>query len=85
MRKLTSGQHHALSWISEAPGKSGRFWRDLGVTPQVIAGLETLGLVGAQWRQATGETSILTRAWNATDAGRAALEASRTEREREAG
>ena len=73
MAKLTGIQRRALTFIEDAPGKSGAFWRDLSVSPTTISNLENAGLVGALWRPATGETSILRRSWHITDAGRAAL------------
>lgn len=74
MAKLTEAQLKALTSIETNPRKSGRFWRDLGISPQTIARLETEGLVGAAWRPFTGETTILTRSWLITEHGRAALE-----------
>ncbi len=71
--KLTDLQKHALAQIETAPRKSGKFWRDLGISPQTIASLENRGLIGAIWRPATGETTILRRSWSITGAGRAAL------------
>nr|WP_278388448.1 hypothetical protein [Brucella intermedia] len=71
--KLTEQQTHALTLIADSFGKSGRFWRDLGIRPQTIAILESKGLVGAIWRPFTGETAILNRSWHITEAGRAAL------------
>ena len=75
--KLTEARRVALGYIVENPRKSGRFWRDLGVAPSVIAGLENDGLVGAPYHAMTGETTILRRSWVATDAGRAALQESK--------
>ena len=71
--KLTAIQRRALKFIDGSPEKSGAFWRSLSVSPTTISNLETAGLVGARWRPATGETSIIRRAWSITDAGRAAL------------
>jgi len=73
MAKLTEQQTHALKLIADSFGKSGRFWRDLGIRPQTIAILESKGLVGAIWRPFTGETTILKRSWHITEASRAAL------------
>lgn len=73
--KLTDAQRCALGYISGSPQKSGGFWRDLGVSPSIIAGLETAGLVTALY-SAVGASRIIDRAWSITDAGRASLEAS---------
>lgn len=71
--KLTDAQRRALTFIDGSPGKSGAFWRDLSVSPTTISHLENAGLVGALWRPASGETSILRRSWHITEEGRAAL------------
>lgn len=74
MGDLTTKQKHALDQIAETPGKSGRFWRDLGISPVTISCLESKGLVGAGYSIFTGETSIVRRRWSVTQSGRAALE-----------
>ncbi|MBI1620311.1 hypothetical protein [Aquamicrobium zhengzhouense] len=72
--KLTPKQRAALQLLADTPRKSGKFFRDLGVSPITLANMEGLGLAGAIWRQATGETTVLRRSWYITDAGRAALQ-----------
>ena len=71
--KLTKQQTHALKQIADSFGKSGRFWRDLGIRPQIISILEAKGLIGAEYRTLTGETTILRRQWFILNAGRQAL------------
>jgi len=71
--KLTEAQRCALGYISGCPQKSGGFWRDLGVSPSIIAGLETAGLVTALY-SAVGASRIIDRAWSITPAGRRALQ-----------
>ncbi len=71
--KLTEAQKHALANIDQHPRKSGKFWRDLGIRPQIISILEAKGLIAAEYRTFTGETTILRRQWFILNAGRQAL------------
>lgn len=71
--KLTAAQKHALENIDQHPRKSGKFWRGLGISPQIISILEAKGLIGAEYRTLTGETTILRRQWFILNAGRQAL------------
>lgn len=73
MANLTKAQMNALGKIAETPRKSGSFWRDLGISPGTISRLEDQGLIGAAYRVATSETTILRRSWDITPAGRQAL------------
>lgn len=66
--EITNKMRQALVQIAQNPRKSGAFWRDLGIAPATIARLEDMGLVGATWRPATSETSILRRSWSVTEA-----------------
>lgn len=71
--KLTATQIKALKWIAGWPGKSGNYWRNLGVHPNTISSLENKGLCQAGYRVFTGETTILRRQWHPTAEGRQAL------------
>ncbi len=73
MRKLTEMERSALQSIRISQGKSGQYWRDLGVLPILISNLEAMGYVTAVDR-AVGSNPIINLAWFITDAGRRALE-----------
>lgn len=78
---LSEAQRIALEYIDGSPGKSGKFWRDLGISPQSLSGLERRNLIKAEYRIATSETTILSRRWFLTDVAVVVLESLQIQKE----
>lgn len=74
MARLTEKRRDALRQIADVPGKSGDFWRSLGVSAQTLIAAELDGLLEGRGASFFDD-GALRRRWFITDAGRAALEA----------
>ncbi|RWQ35832.1 MAG: hypothetical protein EOS20_17310 [Mesorhizobium sp.] len=69
---LTTKRLDALKAIAEVPGKSGAFWRGLGIAPATLAALERDGLAEGVAVDPMASTP-LRQQWRATDEGKRQL------------
>lgn len=67
--KLSEAQRNGLKQVSISPGKSGAFFRDLGVHVRTLVSLERLGLV-----EGSGDFRPIRQQWRLTQTGAARAE-----------